>query len=272
MYVSTYMKPHFETDAVRPTDHAPLAAYRESRFGSKAEAETTIAAVWQTEADRLYKRAFRILHKTDGVDIEGVVSDALVQALERWDTIRSIDTVAGYLHSAVRTLALMAIRSSHDTTEVNDRLADPSSKPATSPGTDTSVAWLLDLCADETERRILTIWMAEGNQTSESVAEATKHWLARWTPLEVRQLFARLRKRMGIHLASMPACRFTTKGTLPGHGHERYRTVYALTLLFMGPRPLDPTERMAARHMVPTTRMDALGNWQSGMEVVYSTR
>lgn len=220
------MRVNFDREAVTPS--VPVSEVLDYRFDGASIAQTSIAAIWQGESDRLLKQAYRMVRKIDGADFEGIVSDALVAVLEHWQDITTADHCRKLLSTAVRHRCIDAIRACRETVQADGRLADPSSRPTTTPSTDASVVWLMGLCADDTERKILTIYLNPGNQSSEAVADQTQHWVARWTPLEVRQLFARLRKRIGIVAAQWRTTGFTTCGTLPGWHTERLCSAYCL--------------------------------------------
>lgn len=250
----------------------PASAGLTFATGSMAEAHASIAAIWQHEADRLLRQAYRLLHKTDGADVEGIVSDALIKVLEAWETIKDSTHCRKLLATAVRNVALDAIRAAHETCPANDKLTDPASHPSNTRSTDATVAWLMGLCADDTERLILSLWMAEGNQTAGSTSEAShaglyvmvdgkRRWFKpAWSTLEVNQLMRRLRVRMGVQLAPRRELWFRTTGTLPGLHFERFNTLHSVSLLLLGPRKLAADEAAAAWHPIPAWSMDRHNN------------
>jgi len=263
---------NFEREAANASGVAPVSACQSWQTDSMEAAQTSIAAVYSTEADRLLRQAYRILHRHREVDIEALVQDAFLWALESWQEFNSLDHCRKALSVKVRNFCLHAIRASRSTVEADASLADPNSKPDTTKGTDATLAWLLDLCADETERRILAIWLQPGNQTAKAVSDATRHWIASWSPLEVNQLLRRLRAKAGVKLASARSLRFQTIGTMPGLHCESFRTLGSLVLIASGGRSETVTEALASRHIVPALRWDAVRGWVSGMEEVHSTR
>ena len=277
------MNTNFDREAETHPGTCPVSANLRFDTGSMESTQASIAAVWQSEGDRLLRQSYRLLHKTPGADIDGLVSEALMRVLEAWESIKDAIHCRKLLATTVRNLAIDTIRAAHATVDVNDRLADPGSKPANSRSTDATVAWLMGLCADDTERLILSIWMQEGNQTAATTAEASqtgvyvmvngrRRWFKpAWTALEVNQLMRRLRTRMGVQLASARNLRFTTKGTMPGLHCQGFRTLGVVTLIAAGGRNVTAGERLAARHCVPALLWDAAKGWTEGREAVWST-
>lgn len=279
------MQTHFKTEAETHPGTCPVSASLRFATGSMAETQTSIAAIWQAEADRLTRQSYRLLHKINGADIESIVQDALVKVLAAWESIKDSEHCRKLLATAVRNCALDVIRARRANVDtVDDRIVDPHSLPVNSRSTDATVAWLYELCADDTERHILSIWMAEGNQTAATTAEASclgvyvmvnghRRWFKpAWTALEVNALMKRLRVRMGVQLASARSLRFQTIGTLPGLHCQGFRSLGCAVLIAAGGRPETEAERYASRASVPMLSWDDVQGWVSGMEVVWSTR
>lgn len=252
-----------------PGSVPPVAASQFWDASTMETAHSCIAAIWQNEADRLLRQSFRILHKVNGADVEGIVGDALVAVLEAWETIVDAEHCRKLLATAVRNKALNLIVTTHTVGFGRQDIPEPTAE--TTKGHDAMLTMVFGLCADETEQRILSIWMLPGNQTYEATADATQHWVARWSAMDVKQLMRRLRDRMGVQCASARALRFTTIGTVPGLHCQRHTTLGSVVLIASGGREYTHGERMSARARVPRMRMER-GEWvTSDMEAVWST-
>lgn len=259
---------NFEREAAQQAqDCAPVSAIAKASWDSPAVAHEAIAAIWQTEADRLIRLSWSIVRKVNGADPENIVADALTTLLEQWEMVKDASKVRALLYTAVRNLSLDAIRTGKPTIEADSAMLKADSSDNT-PLTDTVLAWLMDQC-DETECRILTIWLLPGNQSNEAIVTATEHWKDRWTIDRCKKLFKRLRLRIGVQLPSASSLRFTTKGTLPGLHCEAHSALWASVML-LGAIPHDAVSRTHGRRMIPALRQDRTGRYCEYQEEVPS--
>jgi hypothetical protein len=232
---------NFETEAANASGVAPVLASQLWNVGTADDAQTSVAGIWQAEQDRLLRQAYRRLHACPGVDVESVVSDVLVWAMEHAGEFNDADHCRKAMAVTCRNFAMHALRGLKRNVEADGNLPDARTLPEQTTVMDTTVTWLFGLCADDTERRILKIWMQPGNETEQATAEATAKWSQPWSRLEVRALMARLRARAGAALDadSRRMLRVPmTKGTMPGLHCERFRTLGCVLLLATGGRPV----------------------------------
>lgn len=262
------MQPSFDNDAKRPTAQAPLSAGLVASFDSPEAAQSAIAAIWKREADRLLRHAYRMVHRIEGADPEGIVSDAVLWTMENWQGITDAEHCRKRLLARVHNICRDTIKC-RKFYDVVEKVNLPDTSSHTTKAIDSSVAWLFTHCADAEERYILELYLQPGNGTYESVSEATRSrsgkWLTgSWTPRQVFDLFKRLRNRAEVTLTS-EARRLLrqpmTKGTMPGQHWERHTPVWSLALCTLpgGSRPLTRSEILCQRVVVPAYRLSGQG-------------
>jgi len=271
------MQAKHENDAVRPTDRAPLIAAIPVSFDSMEAAQAAIHAIWLRESDRLLRSAYRLVHRIEGADPEGIVSDALIWTLEYWQGITDAEHCRRRLQARVTNICRDIIKCRKLTVDVTDTL--PAHDVSVPRAVDSTVAWLLDHCANAQERYIIELYLKPGNSTYDACSEATRSttgkWLKHsWTPKQVRDLFTRLRDKVEVSLTAEARRMLRqpmTKGTEPGLHCERHKTLGSVVLLASGGRPVSDVELLSQRHVVPALRMDDTGRWLQVSEVVMCT-
>lgn len=209
------------SQAIRP--EGPVSSLCEYRFDSQSDAQTAIAAILATEYDRLLRLAWSIVRRVDG-DAENVLGQATLRLLEHWQDVESSEHCQKLAYVTVRNLALDVCRIAKRTVVADDTTCSPTEcteDRAKFWANDEMLAWLLAQC-DETEQRILRIWLLPGNGTYPAVVRETAGWLEPWTENDLKRFFKSLKDRVGVSLASPQALRFTSVQRSAHGQHDSY--------------------------------------------------
>lgn len=197
-----------QTLAMQPVDEVEAQvgpAVADSLADAVAAARANLAAVYEREADRLFRLAYRLTGNS--ADADDCLQDCYIEALSK---AVALDNPAAFLYRAVRQqgINVIAKRDRRNDAPLNEAIDGYT--PAESAKL--HVAWVMKHCPKGDRALLSAILKHDGLSSAAEVLNMDRKTI--WSAL------ARVRKALGVKLGYLPRLNRAADA-----GHERRRTV-----------------------------------------------